>query len=178
MRTETVWSLEDLDEDLRRVVGPVESLLDLGAGIRPQDVLSARRSFRVDAWPRYRPDVVADLRRRLPFVNDAVDVTWCSDVIEHLPKADGKNLLGEMDRVSRRGVVVRTPVGFHPQDPEDVPWEIDREVRNPYQRHVSGWNPEEILVPGGVAFVIPQQPNHSNLWYRYVSWFAVWRPKR
>lgn len=178
MKTETVWSLEDLDAELRQVVGPVESLLDLGAGIRPQDVLFARKSFRVDVWPRYRPDVIADLRRPLPFGDGVVDVSWCSDVIEHLPKADGKRLLAEMGRVSRRGVVVRTPVGFHPQDPEDVPWEVDLVVRNPHQRHVSGWVPEELLVPGGVAFVIPRQPHHSNGWYHHASWFAVWMPKQ
>lgn len=173
-----VWSLEEMDEMLRAFVGPIGLVLDLGAGLRPQAVLTARRTIRVDAWRRYRPDVVADLRRPLPFRDRSADVCWCSDVIEHLESDDGLRLLEEMARVARRGTVIRTPLGFWEQSAEDSPWEEDREHPNPHQAHLSGWEPEELTrgVPGAVALVIPPQPKHENLWYRHGGWFAVWRP--
>lgn len=170
-----VLTLEEMDASLWAFIGPVGVVLDLGAGIRPQEVLAARRTVRVDVWRIYRPDVVADLRRPLPFRDNSCDVAWCSDVIEHLDRPDGEQLLAEMARIARLGTIVRTPYGFFEQEPEDVLWEEDREVRNPHQRHLSGWTPEELLVDGGTALVIPAQPRHSNLWYRN-SWFAVWRP--
>lgn len=168
--------LWQLDRAIRRWLEPVGTLLDLGAGARPQTTLRAACSVAVDVWRRYRPAVVADLRAPLPLLDASVDVVWCSDVIEHLERDEGFRLLAEMARVARRGVVVRTPLGFHAQDPEDVPWKEDREIRNPHQTHLSGWMPEDLLIKGGVAWVIPAQPEHSNEWY-HAGWFAAWRPR-
>ena len=170
----TVSRLWKLDRAIQRQIGRVESVLDLGAGIQPQRVLRAP-TIRVDLWRRYRPDVLADLRTPLPFLDRAVDVVWCSDAIEHLEREEGIRLLAEMDRVARRGVVVRTPLGFCEHAAVDSPWEIDREQANPHQAHRSGWAPEDLLVPRGAAWVIPRQPEHPNEWY-HAGWFAAWRP--
>jgi hypothetical protein len=46
------------------------------------------------------------------------------DVIEHFTKPDAVQLIGELERVARRLVVVLTPSGFVRQPPgEDEPWQ-------------------------------------------------------
>lgn len=70
--------------------------------------------------------------RDLP--GDAVDAAVCLDVVEHLERADGRATLHELARVARELVVVFTPLGFMPQDGGGNEW----------QRHRSGWWPEDL----------------------------------
>jgi hypothetical protein len=56
------------------------------------------------------------------------------DLIEHLPKAQGWDLLSAMEQVACRKVVVFTPNGFLPQTAYD---------NNELQEHLSGWTSSE-----------------------------------
>lgn len=62
------------------------------------------------------------------------DLITTFGVIEHLTKKDGWLLLERCEAISRRFVAHETPSGFCPQGPE---------FGNPYQRHLSGWFPED-----------------------------------
>ena len=65
----------------------------------------------VDINPEVRPDVVADLREKLPFGDEKADEIWLQDVLEHLTREEGRRLLGECFRVlAQRGrIQVRVP---------------------------------------------------------------------
>jgi SAM-dependent methyltransferase len=59
-----------------------------------------------------------------------VDVVSLYGVIEHLPKANGYELLAACERLARKLVVIETPNGFVEQGPE---------FGNEHMRHLSGW---------------------------------------
>ena len=63
-----------------------------------------------------------------------VDIVTLIDVIEHLPKRLGFELLEKCEALSRKYVLLVTPNGFLAQGPEHG---------NPYQRHLSGWFPHD-----------------------------------
>lgn len=58
------------------------------------------------------------------------NVVTAFNVIEHMERKDGKNLLDFMERITSRFCILETPCGFVPQGPE---------FGNEYQRHLSGW---------------------------------------
>lgn len=63
------------------------------------------------------------------------DLVTLYDVIEHLPKSRGYELLERCEALTNRFVLVETPNGFVEQGPE---------FSNPYQRHLSGWFPQDL----------------------------------
>lgn len=79
-------------------------------------------------------DVVLCDCTRLPFKDKAFNVSVSVEVIEHLEKHRGLEMLREMERVSSNLTVVVTPNVPSPGgDVED----------NPYQRHRSRWRAED-----------------------------------
>lgn len=68
--------------------------------------------------------------------DDAVDMALMIDVLEHLPRGRALGLLTRLERVARRGIVVFSPIGDVPQEAIDD---------NEFQRHRSGWRPEDWL---------------------------------
>jgi len=80
-------------------------LLNLGCGRRHHPAWT-----NVDLVPD-GPDVIAaDLRRPLPFAAGAFTAVYASHVLEHLPPAGARALLGEIRRVLAPGGVVRLVV--------------------------------------------------------------------
>ena len=69
-------------------------------------------------------------QKALPFRDGEFDVATCIEVIEHLPKDIGVNLLSELERVAET-VIITTPTFSYSQRTFDA---------NPYQRHLSGWS--------------------------------------
>jgi ubiquinone/menaquinone biosynthesis C-methylase UbiE len=69
----------------------------------------------------------------LPFKEKAFDSVICFQIIEHLSKRDGMVALSELSKVADIGVVT-TPVSFV---------KADVDPRNPFQKHKSGWYPED-----------------------------------
>jgi ubiquinone/menaquinone biosynthesis C-methylase UbiE len=66
----------------------------------------------------------------LPFRDKEFDVVTAIEVIEHLPRATGLQLLREAERVARRRVIVTTPQVFFERGAFDG---------NPYQAHRLLW---------------------------------------
>lgn len=62
------------------------------------------------------------------------DIVVLSDVIEHLPKAMGLDLLQKCEALTSKFIILQTPNGFVEQGPE---------FGNIYQRHLSGWFPHD-----------------------------------
>lgn len=66
------------------------------------------------------------------------------DSLEHFAKAEGKKLLSKAEMIANGRVVVFTPRGFFPQEGTDH-YHLQGEY---YQRHWSGWEPEDFFKLG------------------------------
>ena len=98
--------------DLLSKIAP-ESALEIGVG--PGAVRSMLEAsypdcnyFSVDFDADLLPTVCADVTR-LPLANNAVDVAFCCQVLEHLPFDQFTPSLMELKRVSRRSVIISLP---------------------------------------------------------------------
>lgn len=115
--------------------------LDIGCGrfsnltaLRPQLVSTGIDSFAPaieEAKSRNLHDhyIVDDVMRH-NFAGEKFDVVVANEVIEHLDKLAGWELLKRLESLSGKLVVITTPNGFLPQGAE---------FGNPWQRHKSGW---------------------------------------
>jgi len=57
----------------------------------------------------------------LPFRDKAFDAVFSIDVIEHLSEKQGHRHVAEIERASKRLVVITTPSHFFPQDQVEGP---------------------------------------------------------
>lgn len=150
--------VEPFDRQLIRELGreigdDCRSLLDLGCGrSSPVGQISSRieRCVGVDAFEPYLQQSVAAgihtdyrctdvMRIDEHFPPGSFDCVVALDLIEHLPKASGMELLHRMETIAARKVIVFTPNGFVPQAPYDD---------NPFQEHLSGWEVDELSARG------------------------------
>jgi hypothetical protein len=131
---------------MRRVQGIIRRLgcrsaLDVGAGT--VSVLTALRgeihSTAIDAFaPSIEAARTAGLHDEY-LLGDVMehdlggarfDAVVANEVIEHLDKWKGYELLRRLDQIALKVIIITTPNGFQPQGPE---------YGNPWQRHRSGW---------------------------------------
>lgn len=83
------------------------------------------------------------------------DVVFCSQVIEHLPKKDGIKCLSLWEKIALKRIVIATPVGFIKFHRVEIKDQED----NSYQKHLSGWSPDEFIARGykvygqGIKFI-------------------------
>ena len=135
------------------VVSGCRSVLDLGCGsASPVGRFSKRldRVAGVDMFPPYldrsrgasihseyhQGDALDAVRM---FGERSFDCAMAIDLIEHLEKPQGHQLLDVLERVARKKAIVFTPNGFVAQEPYDG---------NPFQAHRSGWTPAEMRARG------------------------------
>ena len=69
------------------------------------------------------------------FAPRSFDAVVAIDLLEHLERTEGLELLAGMERVARQRVVVFTPNGFVEQGPREA---------NPFQVHRSGWSATDL----------------------------------
>jgi len=81
----------------------------------------------------YRDLLHADVSK-LPFKKKSFDIILCLQVIEHLPKEKGFELLSAMEEICKKQIIISTPVGMYGQDEYDG---------NPLQEHKSFWLPND-----------------------------------
>lgn len=128
------------------------SILDIGCGEgRPMSFINRHRDFcavGVDIfepclrqcqesniyWALIRADVT-----KLPFKAKSFDIVLAMEVLEHLEKEDGRELLKAMEKIATKQVIVSTPVGTPVRR---CKWEPDGE--NPHQEHKAFWHPAEL----------------------------------
>ncbi|MEM2507753.1 MAG: class I SAM-dependent methyltransferase [Nitrososphaeria archaeon] len=80
----------------------------------------------------------------VPLKDKSVDITLACEILEHLNKNDGYKLLKELERVSRKLIIISCPLDY-PQD------EI---YGNPYERHITEWKPDVFKRRGYKVIVI------------------------
>jgi hypothetical protein len=138
--------------ELDQAIGDCRTLLDVGCGSSSPISLFCDRleSVGVDAHgpsiessrekrihKEYVQMDVMDIGERFP--PTSFDCVLAYDLIEHLSKENGLELLTMMESIARRRVVVFTPNGFLAQAGSND---------NPWQAHRSGWTPSELQAKG------------------------------
>ncbi|QIA04647.1 methyltransferase domain-containing protein [Pseudomonas fluorescens] len=152
-----VWC--DRDEFHNKAAGFIKSVstvLDIGCGIRPQQYITPELLICVEPHLEYVEVLKTSLKdanaviipldasKALAGMPDrSIDSIFLIDVIEHMDKDVGAQVLLECQRVARQQVIIFTPLGFMPQEIHagDVDgWNLHG---GEWQDHKSGWYPEE-----------------------------------
>lgn len=152
------YSRETLIQLIPRKIKPVNVILDIGCGIYPQKYIKPAIHICCDPHKeylehfrksdRYKRDahfvlINASWQQSVQlFPSRSVDSVFLLDVIEHLPKAEGRTLLRKSESIARKQVIIFTPLGFIPQEHRDGKdaWGLHGGV---YQEHRSGWFPKD-----------------------------------
>lgn len=151
---------------LRDGIGEAKTILDLGCEDgRLLDLLSDGKNWQVTGVDIFQKNVKEAAKRRI-FVNairgDIVhiakklikerakfDVVFCSQVIEHIDRKKGEELLSIVDKLARKRIIMGTPRGFMEQPHAFL-------GDNPHQVHKSGWSEDDFRKRGykvyGVGF--------------------------
>lgn len=139
-------------------------LLDIGCGIRPHDYAHNDVYIVCEPYEEYvnvlKNDIEEtkeplfldscfliinkDWRQYLDLYGDySVDTVYLIDVIEHLPKAEGEELLRRTEKIAKQQIVIFTPLDYIEQktslDNKDA-WGLDGAS---WQEHKSVWKPED-----------------------------------
>jgi len=131
-------------------------LLDIGCGIKPQNLILPLVHICCEPFPEYI-QVLSDKIKNLNnceyvilnvswedalkiFPSKSVDSVFLLDVIEHLEKDIALQLLKETEKICRKQIVIFTPLGFLPQEHSDGldAWGLHG---GEMQEHKSGWMP-------------------------------------
>lgn len=153
---------EDLTAAAVHAMSSADVVLDIGCGIMPQGYILPQVHICCEPYEEY----VQHLQRKVSVQNSqdrnylilnmgwhdvvkyfpvkSVDTVFLVDVIEHLDKEDGKQLLAATENIARKQVVIFTPLGFMPQHHDDGKdaWGLDGAD---WQEHKSGWLPEDFI---------------------------------
>lgn len=131
---------------LKRELADCESVLDLGCG--PDSIIkkceNVKYSVGVEAFKPYLDRSKAKkihkeyLHAKIENVNfpdKSFDAVILIEVLEHLSKKSGLEMIKKIQRWAKKKIIVTTPNGFIPQK------EVDS---NEMQKHLSGWNLREM----------------------------------
>jgi hypothetical protein len=153
------WQLkrEELLIEAERAIRETDVVADIGCGIVPMNYFRPKLHFMIEPWKEYsdilsyrhRDDKsvvilrMGALEALKGFGDRSVDSIFMLDVIEHLPKDIGLQVIEECERVAREQIVMFTPLGFMPQhmgQGEADGWGLSGAT---VQEHLSGWTPED-----------------------------------
>lgn len=80
----------------------------------------------------------------LPLKNKSIDISLACEILEHLNKDAGYKLLEDLERISRKMIIISTPLN----------WPQSEIYGNPYEKHLSEWKPQELIHLGYKVKVI------------------------
>lgn len=151
---------------LRDFVGDARTILDLGCEDgRLLTLLSEGKNWQVTGVDIFQKNARSAAKKKI-YVNaikgDAVqiarkfvgerqkfDVVFCSQVIEHIDRQKGEQLLNLVDQLAKKRVIIGTPRGFMEQPHAFL-------GDNPHQVHKSGWTEDDFRKRGykvyGIGF--------------------------
>lgn len=155
---------------LRQSLGNPKTILDLGCGDGSlMELLANGKKWQVTGVDLYAENVKVASKRNLfakvlkadviKFVKQQIkkkkkyDVVFCSQVIEHIDRKGGEELLALMDSIARQKVIIGTPREFMEQP-------LAYLGNNVHQVHKSGWSEEDFRQKGYKVFGI----GLSQLW--------------
>lgn len=132
---------------LQQELAGCQTVLDLGCGLdSPLRYCKAiKYSLGVDRFTPYldsskkkgiHNDYMNEDILKLDFGNNSFDAVIMIDVLEHLPKRSGSEILDKARKWAIKKVIVTTPNGFVRQESVDA---------NVLQQHLSGWDYQEMF---------------------------------
>jgi len=140
------------------------SILSVGCGFGGWGFLirvrktGAPRIIGVDIWRPYIKRlsplavynglIMADASH-LPLAEKCIDISLACEIIEHLPKKSGYLLLKELERVTKRMIIVTSPINY----PQEV-------SINPHGKHISEWASREYAQRGFSTKIVYTLPKH------------------
>lgn len=144
--------IPDSYEELNRATVDCKSILDLGCGVSSPIQYCTNKMYKVgiDAYlpsinkskiskihDKYYCMNVSDLKNK--FKSKSFDCVLAFDLIEHLDKRKGIELMQTMEKIAAKKAIIFTPNGFMPQDAL---------YGNDFQIHKSGWTWKEMRARG------------------------------
>lgn len=137
-------------QELMKLIKPTDTILDLGCGQRDSfKGVVFKRYVGVDAFEKIKPDIVHDLNLfPYPFDDYCLEVVSAIDCIEHLSKENGLLMLKEMERISRRMIVIFTPVVWSTNEDNTNNKNLWC-YQNSYNLHRSHWTASDFPVSEG-----------------------------
>ena len=138
---------------LRQSLGNPKTILDLGCGDgNLMELLAEGKRWQVTGVDLYAKKVKIASKRSIfievfkadiiKFVKQQIikrkkyDVVFCSQVIEHLDRKQGEELLSSVESIASQRIIIGTPREFMEQP-------ISYLGDNPHQVHKSGWSEED-----------------------------------
>lgn len=94
--------------------------------------------LRESAKKVYDEVILGDVRK-IPLKTKSLDVVLCLNVLEHLEKEEGKRLIGAMEEIARRQIILLVPHGFIAKPAYNG---------NPFQTHKASWSVQELKESG------------------------------
>lgn len=143
-----IWIVAQIDPICRVIDKSSGSILDVACGDGFQmrlirSIWSPKYAVGVDLFKKYIVNAkrlklhdryaFSDVRK-LKFPTKSFDIVLASQIIEHLPKKDGRKFIKDLEKIAKRQVIIATPNGpmYHPA--------VDN---NNLQLHLSHYYPEE-----------------------------------
>jgi len=135
--------------ELQKHIHSEDNVIDFGCGLMPLTrKLKCKKIIGIDIWRPYIEQLANELVDRteigLWYANiceiienmheKSIDISLAIDVVEHFEKEQAVKLIKNMERISKKYVLIFTPVGFRAQE---------REENSEYQRHRCGFRPSE-----------------------------------
>lgn len=135
---------------LASVPPETKSILDIGAGVKPFDHVSVSNHVCVEPHPEYVKvlqekgfTVIEKTALEMLPTCPPFDVVMLLDVIEHMDKDVGEEVVELAKKVATKAVIIFTPIGFMRQEfaeGKPDPWGYNGHY---WQKHRSGWMPED-----------------------------------
>lgn len=147
---------------LRAFALPTDTVLDVGSGDGRYQDIGVARVKSLDIWPAAKPDYLRDLERdNLP--RGRFSLILLMDVLEHLSKPRGLEILSQAVSLSRRAVVVLTPLD----------WEENRE---PYEDQAGFYYHNEAVLHRSLWDLADFGPDWTRVWLPTTkrSFFGYW----
>lgn len=151
------FSSKDLRAEVSKRIIETDVVLDIGCGIYPQSFNKCKTHICCEPFAQYIEYLVSNsiYSDKLYFYYNSswneilkiiceksVDSIFLIDVIEHIEKEKGIELLKQTQKIAKKQIVIFTPLGFIKQisyDGKDC-WGLDG---GDWQEHLSGWYPED-----------------------------------
>lgn len=149
-------------------------VLDVGAGIRPQQMVKASRHVCVEPHKEYADylrgegyEVLESTALDVLSKADVLDTVVMLDVIEHMDKHDGEKVI-RLCKEKANQVIIFTPLGFCKQEYSDGEKDAWGMNGTKWQTHRSGWLPKEFK-----GWTIHEDKTFHDV--RGGAFFAIWR---
>lgn len=160
----------------------MESVLDVGCGSN-SPLAKVKKHFYSVGVDIHKPSVSQSRKNKIHddykignvldidklFKAKQFDAVVALDLIEHLPKQKGRELLIQMTKLAKKKIILLTPNGFIQQIPYDG---------NEFQKHLSGWDVDDFRKMGfrvyGMRGLKWLRGEYATIkWKPWIFWAAV-----